>query len=114
VRYDANKGPDPKFWSSLDQSARVDLVVTHHRQAQIPGDGDELHIAVHVAIEDHIACGPTEVLWMVTRLVNEGLSRHDAIHAIGDDLLGILAKAAVTSKRGIRKQEGWLTSIEVI
>jgi hypothetical protein len=78
MRYDANECPDPKIWSSLDQSARVDPVAAYHRQAQLPG-GDELHIAVHVAINDHN----------------------------GDVLLGIfgdvVAKAEVTSQRELAR-----------
>jgi hypothetical protein len=107
MRYDATEGPDPQIWSYFDHTERIELVAAYHREAQLPGDGDELHIAVHVAIEDHIACGPTEVSWMLTRLVGEGLSRHDAIHAIGDVLLSILGeevgKAAVTSQRELAR-----------
>jgi hypothetical protein len=103
MHYDANEGPDPGIWSSLEHTERIDLVAAYHREVQLPGDGDELHIAVHVAIEDHLARGPTEVSWMITRLVDDGLTRHDAIHAIGDVLLSILGevvgKAAVTSQR---------------
>jgi hypothetical protein len=113
VRYDANQAPDSEDWFE-----RIDLVVAYHREVQLPGDGDELHIAVRVAIEHNIARCPTEVSWMLTRLMDEGLSRHDAVHAIGDVLLGILgdavATAAVTSKHGIRDREDWLTSIGVI
>jgi hypothetical protein len=118
MRYDANDAPDQQIWSYLDHTERIDLVAAYHRDTHFPGDCDELHIAVHVVIEDHIARGPTEVSWMLTRLADEGLSRHDAIHAIGDVLLSILgdavARTAVTSNRGSRHREGWLTSIGVI
>jgi hypothetical protein len=76
MRYDPNEKPDPGI--SLDHTERIDLVAAYHREAQLQGDVDELHIAVHVAIEDHIACGPTEVSGMLIRLMDEGLSRHDA------------------------------------
>lgn len=44
----------------------------------------EVHASLHVAVETQIAAvEPPAVLLALRRLMAEGLSRHDAVHAIG-------------------------------
>ena len=48
-----------------------------------------MHVAIHVVVENQVALGgkiPVEKT--LTRLMREGLSRHDAVHAIGSVLSG--------------------------
>jgi hypothetical protein len=42
-----------------------------------------LHAAIHVIVENQIALGEEVVVEALDRLRRQGLSRHDAIHAIG-------------------------------
>ena len=42
-----------------------------------------LHAAIHATVENQVALGELDVVNALKRLQNEGLGRHDAIHAIG-------------------------------
>ncbi len=81
--YDPERGPDPEWWLSLDESERMNLVQGSQ------GDDEELqssrlHAAIHLVVENQIAMGDkTLVAATLQRLLTEGLGRHDAIHAIG-------------------------------
>jgi hypothetical protein len=91
TRVDPNVPPDPEIWSALDDTERIDLVTAHHRQARFPvSDTDGLHVGMHVGIEDQIALGGwTEISQTLSRLMNDGIDRHEAIHAISNVLMGI-------------------------
>ena len=48
----------------------------------------ELHAMAHVVVENQVALGEaTSVPEALDRLINEGLDRHDAVHAIGSVLM---------------------------
>jgi hypothetical protein len=92
MRYDASKQPDPQTWLALDESERIDLVIDYHRRNHLQlGGSAKLHGAVHMIVENQIALGDaTAVPTTLARLMNEGLDRHDAIHAVGSVLMGII------------------------
>ncbi|HEV2983494.1 MAG TPA: hypothetical protein VGX46_03860, partial [Vicinamibacterales bacterium] len=48
----------------------------------------QLHAVIHVIVENQLALGEEVVLDTLARLQSEGLSRHDAVHAIGSVLAG--------------------------
>jgi hypothetical protein len=100
-RYDASTAPDPEAWLQLDEQARIDLAIAYHRRYHLPmGQSPKLHGVVHVIVENQVALGDaTAVPATLARLMREGLGRHDAIHAIGSVLTGIIFDV-MTEKAG--------------
>jgi hypothetical protein len=92
MRYDADKAPDPEEWLELDESERIDLVIDYHRRAKKPvGQDKKLHAIAHIIVESQVAMGDATVVpATLNRLMQEGLNRHDAIHAIASVLMGII------------------------
>lgn len=84
--YDANHEPDPNAWLELDEGARIGLVVQYHRRHRRRTPRVQLHATFHVVVENEIAAQEHVVVDTLNRLRSEGLSRHDAVHAIGSVL----------------------------
>ena len=84
--YDPERPPPPKLWLEADEAERIDWVAAYHRRNEITVPNAQLHALVHVVIENQIALGEEEVVKTMARLRTEGLSRHDALHAIGSVL----------------------------
>jgi len=83
-RYDPLKAPDPEEWLELDEQERIDLAQDYHRRARIKLPSALLHANMHAIVENQIALGDeTPARRVLQRLMNEGLDRHQAIHAIG-------------------------------
>jgi len=101
MQYDANKAPNPEEWLALDDAERIDLVIEYHRRHHLPLGGiANLHARAHAMVENQIAIGVVTVVpATLDRLMREGLNRHDAIHAIGRVLIGIIFDA-VKKKAG--------------
>jgi hypothetical protein len=86
-RYDPLKAPDPEEWLALDEQERIDLVRDYHRRARIKLPDATLHAVMHAIVENQIALGEQLSVRRTTqRLMDEGLDRHDAIHAVGSVL----------------------------
>ena len=87
MSYNALDDPDPKKWLTLDQSDRAEQVVEYHRSLGPPHAtiaNLRLHAAIHVIVETQLALGFfAETGATLLRLMNEGLDRHEAVHAIG-------------------------------
>jgi hypothetical protein len=81
--YDPLKDPNATEWLDLDEQERVQLVVDYHRRKRIDLPNRMLHAAFHAAVENQLAEGIPDVRCALSRLMVEGLDRHDAIHAIG-------------------------------
>lgn len=83
--YDPETAPDPTIWLALDEGIRIDLVERHHRAARIPLSkrARQAHACIHVVVENQLALDDDPVVRALARLMKEGLSRHDAVHAIG-------------------------------
>ena len=91
AQYDPDHAQDASWWAALDEAEQIDLVSAHHRRAGVELPNAALHAATHVIIENQILLGEeTAVASTLERLLGEGLSRHDAIHAIGTALAPIL------------------------
>jgi hypothetical protein len=92
VHYDANTAPDPEAWLQLDEQERIDLAIDYHRRYHLPmGQSPKLHGTMHAIVENQVALGDATVVpATLTRLMREGLDRHDAIHAIGSVLMAII------------------------
>src|SRR4029434_9117457 len=91
MRYDANEQPDSETWLQLDEIERVDRVMDYHRRTRVKLANPKLHAMTHVVVENQRALGDaTPVPTTLERLMDEGLDRHEAIHAIGSILMSIV------------------------
>lgn len=81
--YDPSHAPDPGVWRELDEQQRLVLVEHYHRRSGSKLPNPVLHATLHVVVENQLASGEAPVVRALARLRKEGLSRHDAVHAIG-------------------------------
>ena len=84
--YDADHEPDPNAWLGLDEDRKIDLVVKYHRRHRPRTPRVRLHATFHTIVENQVASNEWVVVETLKRLRNEGLSRHDAVHAIASVL----------------------------
>jgi hypothetical protein len=85
IAYHADETPDPVAWLALDEDMRR-LAVEFFHHAETPhatAESPRLHAITHLIVENQIAADHPEVNSALKRLIHEGLSRHDALHAIG-------------------------------
>ena len=82
-QYDPEVAPDPAQWLALDEQQRIAMAEAHHRAARIKLPNARIHAVFHAIVENQIAEGLEPVVRAMARLQREGLSRHDAVHAIG-------------------------------
>ena len=84
LQYDPDRHVDPDAWFEFDESERIEAVKEYHRRAKVGLPNANLHATTHVIVENQVALGDAyPVQSVLFRLMEEGLSRHDAIHAIG-------------------------------
>jgi hypothetical protein len=84
--YDPDNSLNPEDWLQAHESERIESVSAYHRRKKITLPNLQLHAVVHVVVENQIALGEKMVVNTMARLQAEGLSRHDALHAIGSVL----------------------------
>ena len=121
--YDPDKPIDVEEWMSFDEGEREYLVEQYHRKKRIEMPDARMHAMFHVVVENQVALGDEiPAQRTLTRLMREGLSRHDAVHAIGSVVASHmfnLIKHGPTSKdsnadyyRQLEEltAEGWLNS----
>ena len=100
--YDPDKPIDPEEWTALDEDERQYLVEQYHRKKRIRMPNVQMHAMFHVVVENQIALGDDiPARKTLERLMREGLSRHDAVHAIASVMASHifnLVKHAATSK----------------
>jgi hypothetical protein len=84
-RYDADETPPAEAWLALDEGERIQLIEAYHRsvRADIPRKARRLHASIHTVVENQLALNDEPVVRAFARLRRDGLSRHDAVHAIG-------------------------------
>jgi hypothetical protein len=91
--YDPEVPPNAAEWLALDEGERIQLAEAHHRAARVQLPNLKAHAAFHAIVENQIAVGLEPVIRAMERLNKEGLSRHDALHAIGSVLAEHLTDA---------------------
>lgn len=91
--YDPDTAPDPREWLALHENERIRLAKNYHESARIKVTDAKAHALFHAVVETQIAqrFGPT--CQALGRLQEEGLSRHEACHAIGS----VVSKCAFES-----------------
>jgi hypothetical protein len=88
-RYDPEVAPDSRDWLALDEGERLLLVEQYHRDARVrlPRRARRLHATIHTIVENQLVLeDQTIVRATLQRLMEDGLTRHDAIHAVGSVL----------------------------
>jgi len=84
LQYDPDQHLDPDAWLAFDEFERIEAVKEYHRRAKVRLPNANLHATTHVIVENQVALGDAyPVRSVLLRLMEEGLTRHDAIHAIG-------------------------------
>lgn len=86
LAYDAARVQEPAAWLGMGDTVKVQAVEHHHRSLTAHPDIPDanLHALMHVIVENQLAGGdPPEVQATLARLSQAGLTRHEAIHAIG-------------------------------
>ena len=81
--YNPERTPEPETWLELDEQERIVLIETYHRGARIKLPNVTAHALLHAIVENQIALNLDPVVRAMHRLGKEGLTRHDAVHAIG-------------------------------
>lgn len=89
MKYDPLVKPSPKLWLRMEEMERVELVRDYHSRAGVESPNERLHALVHAVVENQATMGDEiPVKEALERLMNEGLDRHEAIHAVGSVLIG--------------------------
>jgi hypothetical protein len=111
--YDPERAIDPDEWNSLDESERQSLVEGYHRKKHIKMPNSNLHAAIHVVVENQVALGgEIPVQETLARLMGEGLSRHESVHAVGSVLAGILFDLSKYAEKGQDLNEDYYQQLE--
>ena len=119
TKYDPNHPPDPARWLAQKEMDLLDIVERYHKRAGVMLLNPRQHAALHVMVENQVALGDrTPVRDAVDRLMEEGMSRHDALHAVGAVLAKHMHQATATNVPVSREayyadiraltKEGWL------
>jgi hypothetical protein len=98
-RYDPDVAPDPDEWLALDEGERSLIIDAYHRKARVKLPNATLHATIHAIVENQIAEKLDSTVRAMSRLMKEGLSRHDALHAIASVLVQHLHDALTTDDR---------------
>jgi hypothetical protein len=99
TKYDPERAPDPVRWLAGDESHLTDIIMRYHRRTEAELPRPRLHAAMHLIVENQVAMGDElPVAATVARLVRDGLSRHEAIHAVGWVLIEHMAQVARTDE----------------
>lgn len=81
--YNASKSPTSATWLALDESERLALIEEYVRKYEGEVDNINMHACVHLVVENQLALNTEETINTYSRLIRQGLNRHEVIHAIG-------------------------------
>lgn len=100
--YEPKRDPDPQEWLAAPEAVRLDACERAHQplpRRHPPVANLRLHAALHVTVETQLAAGaPPEVRQTLARLVRAGLTRHEALHALGSAAAEALARVVEEKK----------------
>ena len=81
-RYDPDHAPNPEQWLALDEQERIRLAEEHHRLARTKLPNLKAHALFHAIVENQLAEKLEPAVRAMARLMAEGLTRHESVHAI--------------------------------
>ena len=88
MRYDPQAAPDPSAWRQAEERARLRAIEDYHHRAALKMPNVRMHAVIHNVVENQLAEGLPETVATLERLARAGLTRHDALHAIGSVVAG--------------------------
>jgi hypothetical protein len=121
--YDAELMPNAEAWLAADESERQIAVEYFHWREPRPHElapNPRLHAILHAVIETQIASDdPPEARQTLLRLTGEGLTRHDAVHAMATVLTEFIFEqrwdeVEYVAKLGELSREGFLGLAEEV
>ncbi len=86
LKYNPEKAPNPEVWLAAEEDERIDAVLHWHRKARVELPNEMLHALVHVVVENQLAEEHPPVVSAIPRLMQQGLTRHEAVHAVATAL----------------------------
>ena len=83
--YDAMIEPESEKWLNLSEEYRIELIENYVRknETSIEEEAMMLHSSIHMVVENQLAENIDSTKEAYKRLLRQGLSRHETIHAIG-------------------------------
>ena len=82
-KYDPEVDRQADEWLATGEAERIAAVEAYHRRHRIRLPRQTLHATIHTVVENQLALGEQVVIEALARLRSEGLTRHEAVHAIG-------------------------------
>jgi hypothetical protein len=111
--YDPLEAPNPEEWRRLGEQERIDLARDYHRRAGIRMPNAVMHAALYATVETQIALADeTPARRTAQRLMDEGLDRHEAIHAIAMVLAEHLANLLKAATPGDNPNAPYFAALE--
>jgi Domain of unknown function (DUF1841) len=87
MRYSPYIAPEPAEWLETDEDERLIAIQTFHARARDDSRSPRMHAVMHLIVENQLAMSDQDAVRdALTRLCNEGLDRHEALHALGSVL----------------------------
>ena len=98
MHYDPEISPNAAAWLELDEEERIQSIEAWHRKARIDLPTVRAHAMFHSIVENQLAEGLDPVVRAIARLVGQGLTRHEAVHAVASVVSGNFYEAMKTQK----------------
>ncbi len=112
--YDPEHAPEAAEWLALEEPERLRLVAAYHAGAGTVPPNPQVHTAMHSVVENQIAEDMVTVRGTVARLCEEGLTRHEAVHAVGWVLMSRLAKLMRPGASGEFEVEDYFRELQAL
>jgi hypothetical protein len=91
--YNPESPPAPGEWLQLPEHERVRIVATYHMVHRLKSGSAKAHAALHAIVENQAATGFGPTVRALARLQRQGLTRHEAVHAVGSVVSGFMFAA---------------------
>lgn len=113
MEYDPDGKVDAQAWHALTEAERFEAVEDYHRSHKIRLPKPRLHAAIHVIVESQVATGGAHpAAAVLARLMEEGLDRHEAVHAVGSVLASQIFDVLQKKIPGQDVAAGYLEKLE--
>jgi HD superfamily phosphodiesterase len=114
LKYNPEIQPNPEQWLAFDEQERIQLAEDFHVDERIKVPNLSAHAIFHAIVENQIAEGFEPTTATMARLVKQGLTRHDAIHAIGSVLAEYLFELAAGAENDDKAQAKLVKALDKI
>ena len=112
LKYDPEQTPNASEWLALGEQERIDLASQFHKATRIKIPNAIAHASIHVIVENQIAENIEPIVRAMSRLQREGLSRHDALHAVASVLAEHIREVLATADGTSVPTESYFAAVE--